>query len=283
MNSGDMREDLLFVEDAIWILTAPTGVGVYDFAFDRFLACRRPYERPRQVHAVARVGAIADYPGLVERWLDQGVRLIHSPEEHRRASELPGWYPRIAQLTPKTLHFTGPPDARLIERELGWPIFMKGARQTNRHRKTLSVIEGPERLAWALDEYAKDAVLRWQDIVCRQYVPLRAVEAVSADRVPSSFEFRSFWWRGELVGFGRYWWEGRDYEANAKETTEAVALGRQAASLVDVPFLAVDLAQTADGRWIVIECNDGQESGYAGVSPFAMWPRIIESERRRGK
>jgi hypothetical protein len=35
---------------------------------------------------------------------------------------------------------------------------------------------------------------------------------------------------------------------------------------------------TADGNWIVIECNDGQESGYAGVLPLAMWAKMIAIE-----
>jgi hypothetical protein len=48
-----------------------------------------------------------------------------------------------------------------------------------------------------------------------------------------------------------------------------------------VPFLVVDVAQDVDGRWWVIECNDGQEAGYAGVSPFALWQRVVELERAR--
>jgi hypothetical protein len=49
--------------------------------------------------------------------------------------------------------------------------------------------------------------------------------------------------------------------------------------MIDLPFLAVDVAQTTSGEWIVIECNDGQESGYAGVSPFALWQSIVDIER----
>lgn len=56
-------------------------------------------------------------------------------------------------------------------------------------------------------------------------------------------------------------------------------MGEEAARRVAVPFLVVDLAQTIDGRWMVIECNDGQESGYAGVSPIGLWQRIVDYER----
>jgi hypothetical protein len=50
---------------------------------------------------------------------------------------------------------------------------------------------------------------------------------------------------------------------------------------VAVPFLVVDIAQAADGRWLVIECNDGQESGYAACTPIALWQRVLDLEARR--
>jgi hypothetical protein len=30
------------------------------------------------------------------------------------------------------------------------------------------------------------------------------------------------------------------------------------------------------GRWIVIECNDAQESGYAGVQPQLLCKQVLE-------
>lgn len=255
--------------------------AVYDFAFDRLLACRRPYQLPAGLTAIARVGAIPDYEAYYRRWADQGVRLIHTPDEHRRASELPSWYPILEGLTPKSLWSAQPPTIALIEKELGWPIFLKGSRQTSRHKKSLSIIEGPEAYVRALDEYSRDSILFWQDLVCRRYVPLRPVEDAAADRIPSSFEFRTFWWYGELAGFGRYWWEGRRYDVTRNERQDALALAAEAARRVNVPFLEIDLAQDAAGTWLVIECNDGQESGYAGVSAIGLWQKMVEVTRQR--
>ncbi len=44
--------DLLLVEESIWILTRPIGMAVYDFAFDRFFACRRPCSTQTANHGV---------------------------------------------------------------------------------------------------------------------------------------------------------------------------------------------------------------------------------------
>ncbi|MCP3104035.1 hypothetical protein LZ198_34690 [Myxococcus sp. K15C18031901] len=77
----------------------------------------------------------------------------YSPEQHLLATELPHWYPR---LTPRSVWFDERPDAATVEAALGWPVFVKGERQTRRHRKSLSIIEGPEQFRAAMEVYAKD-------------------------------------------------------------------------------------------------------------------------------
>jgi hypothetical protein len=278
----DRGDDLFQLEDAVWLWTSAIGVPIYDFAFERFFACRRPYERPAPLDAIARVGALDDYAATHAALLAQGVRLVHSPEQHLLATRLPRWYPLLEDLTPRSLWFEGAPDPHAIEQELGWPIFMKGERQTSRHKRSLSIVSGPDDLARALGAYAADPILGWQVVVCRELVSLRPVEDPDPERIPSSYEFRTFWWRGELVGCGRYWWDGRDYALEASEREAALPVAREAAQRVGVPFLVVDIAQQLDGRWIVIECNDGQESGYAGISPFALWQEVVRVERERG-
>lgn len=274
-------EDLFQVEELLWVLNAPTGKGIYDFGFDRFFACRRPYQLPDSLEVVARVGVWNDYAERYRELAAEGVKLVHSPEQHLLATELPHWYPRLTDLTPRSVWYDTRPDAKTVEDALGWPVFVKGERQTSRHRKSLSIIEGPEQFERAMATYATDPILHWQRVVCRELRPLRRVEEGAPDRIPSSFEFRTFWWRGELVGWGPYWWQGTPYTMNEAEQREALGLGREVARRMDVPFLVVDLAQEVSGRWIVIECNDGQESGYAGVSPFALWRNILELQRAR--
>lgn len=281
--------DLICLEDAVWVL-APQGDRqerlrgcCYDFAFNSIFECRRPWNRPPHMKAVARFGAFSSQYEEVYRTLhDAGIELIHSPAQHYLSSVLSNWYPLLADLTPRSICFDGPPQADVISSQLGWPVFMKGERQTSFHRRRLSIIESPDALRAALDVYATDPVLSWQQIVCRELVPLRPVDDVSPDRIPASFEFRSFWWHGELVGFGPYWWQAKLYNATPEERRRAIEIAGEAARRINVPFLVIDVAQTAAGNWIVIECNDGQESGYCKISPFAIWNAIISAEQRRG-
>ena len=49
--------------------------------------------------------------------------------------------------------------------------------------------------------------------------------------------------------------------------------------LLRIGAIAVDIAKTQNDNWIVIEVNDGQESGYAGVNRIALWENIMRIER----
>jgi hypothetical protein len=272
--------NLFSIEDILWLLTAPANIAIYDFPFEQFFSCRHPWERPPKITAVARIGAYPNYTELYAALEAEGIRLIHTPEEQLRCSELPHWYPLLADLTPKSVWFSERPTLEQITQEFQFPIFLKGSRQTSKHKRRLSIIENVEALSQALIEYQSDPVLWWQSIVCREYVKLRPVSSnQSEDEIPSSFEFRTFWWKGHLVGAGRYWYDLK-YSWTDKEEREALAVAQEAAKRLSVPFLVVDVAQTFEGKWIVIEVNDGQESGYAGILPFQLWRNILNLEKR---
>ncbi|MBQ7587785.1 MAG: ATP-grasp domain-containing protein [Lachnospiraceae bacterium] len=46
-------------------------------------------------------------------------------------------------------------------------------------------------------------------------------------------------------------------------------------------FPAIDLAKTADGRWILIEVNDAQESGFVGLNSISLWRNVVEAAQDR--
>jgi len=274
------RSELLFIDDSIWVLQTLTGIAAYDFDFRPVFACRTPWQRPAPLHAIARIGSIVEYDELWRVAREQGIRLVHTPDQHRRASLLSKWYPLLSDLTPRSRIFATSPSVDEVEAEFGWPLFIKGDRQTSRHRRALSIVRSRDELVVAIRSAGRDSILRWQPLACREFVPLRLVEDQHPERIPSSFEFRTFWWNGVLVGAGRYWWEGARYDWTGEEQASGLAVAGEAARRLNVPFLVVDIAQTADGRWIVIDCNDGQDSSYAGASPIGIWHRIITLERQ---
>ena len=266
---------LTCVEDSLWIVEETTGLAAYDFTFEHFFACRHPAWLSGPVRAVARMGAAPDYAARFEALQVWDVELVHSPDEYARTSYLPQWYPLIEELTPRSHCFDIFPTAEEIERRFDYPLFLKGERQTNKHSRRQSIIESPEQLREVLAEWRRAPILSWQRVVCREFERLRPVAKDHGAAMPISFEFRSFWWKNRCVGVGPYWSTPR-YRLEGVERRDALAVGREVAQRLAVTFLVVDLAQTVDGRWIVIECNDGQDAGYAGVDRRALWQHVID-------
>lgn len=271
-------DDFFTLHDVIPLMIKTIGVGVYDFNFRHYFPTQSLLSPPTQA-VVARMGAFPDYSVAYGSLLAAGIQLIHTPVQHERCSLLPHWYPLLSDLTPKSKVYESLPTIKDIENEFSWPVFVKGERQTNKHKKSLSIIENAASFEYLLGQWKQNAMLHWQKLVCREYIPLQLIEPAAGDRLPSSYEFRLFYWKQQLVSIGRYWYEASPYELSQQEQAQVEALGNEVAKRLSVCFLTVDIAKTVKGTWIVIEVNDGQESGYVANNPRLMWEKILAIER----
>jgi ATP-grasp domain, R2K clade family 3 len=266
--------NLVKIEDCLWVIEEQIGVPGYDFQFDGFFACKHPTYLSEALRVVARMGATNDYEKRYNELIQWNVRLIHDPDEYNLTSNLPNWYPRIREYTPKSIWFDSTPTQEEIEREFEWPVFLKGERQTSKHDRKKAIIETPDQFNEVMNLWKQDSILHWQRIVCRQYIPLKLVVDDNKLTMPKAFEFRTFWWENNCVGIGPYW-ASESYTLSTDQEVQIVNIGRKVAAAMNVTFLVIDLALTQGNEWIVIECNDGQDSGYAGVNPFSLWNNII--------
>lgn len=273
--------DFVRVESAIWVASKKINVPAYDFQFDPLFRLDRP-RLDEEVSVVSRIGAIRDYALLYQNFLDYGFRMVNSPEQHDLAGELEHWYPLIKELTPRSRVYEGFPSLEDLYKDFTFPIFIKGNRQTSRHNASLSIARSEDDFMRIKAAYAEDAILHWQKVVVREFIPLHPLDIEVAGKVPISLEIRTFWWRGQFVNAGRYWSQYLEYSFTSEQINAALEVGEVAAGRLDVPFLVIDLALTQEGNWIVIECNDGQESGYCGGQPHVMWSRIIDLEKGGG-
>ena len=73
------------------------------------------------------------------------------------------------------------------------------------------------------------------------------------------------------------------YAWTDRERASGLGVARCVVDALAVPFLVVDLAMRDDGSWVVIECNDGQEAGFAGCSPLAVWNRLLDAGSRAAR
>lgn len=271
------RTTLSLLENTLAVIAKPTGVSAYDFDFTLHFDCRHPYRLDEEVAGILRVGAPADYTACFDDAIAMGVRPLNDPAQHRIASEIEYWYPLIAEATPKTEIFDVLPEAGDVERTFGWPVFLKGSRQTSKHNPDLAVIRDPAHYAHAREAYRQDPILHWQKPVLREFIPLMPVAGSIAGKIAPSMEFRTFWLDGACMGYGPYWYQIKPYSIG--NIDEGLALAAWVAARVPTPFLVVDIALSADGRWIVIECNDAQESGHAGIAPMRLWRNVLDAFR----
>src|SRR5215813_10121130 len=77
--------DLFLLEDTVWIACAETGLPNYDFPFDRFFACRRPWRRRDNISAIGRFSVTTNHSQLYAELQTLGVRLIQCNDGQERS------------------------------------------------------------------------------------------------------------------------------------------------------------------------------------------------------
>jgi hypothetical protein len=207
----------------------------------------------------------------------KNIVLLNDLDQHLTAQEFDRAYALLHGLTPRSVVLTDSGQCANAIEILGLPLFVKGAVQS---RKALGwsacVAQTPEELndlcsrLLSLENRSRGRVL------IRELVKLRHAR-VSGTGLPFGREYRVFLYRAEALGFG-YYWNGDDplKPLTRSEQNEVLALAREAARRVGTPYLAVDIGQIEDGRWIVIETGDPQFSGVSQIPILALWSALSQ-------
>lgn len=270
-----MGMNITVVENRFAIAEVKQGVSVYDFDFELHFNCSHPYRIDDTLPVFMRMGAIHDYSQTCDELKQIGLMPVNNPDEHLRASELVEWYPLIESSTPRSAWFDSPPDVEEVAAQFDWPVFIKGSRQTAMHDPSLAIARGPDDYERIRAAYQDNAVLGWQSMVIREFVDLAPVKGSVINKIRPSVEYRTFWLHGTCVGVGQYWYQIAQY--NVPDLDLGVELAQRAASILNVPFLVIDVGKTIKGEWIIIECNDAQESGYSAIEPHTLWSNVLKS------
>ena len=279
----DLRQvsDDFFTIGNIAVLQRKTGNDVYDFDFRKHFECKSVFTEIKDP-ILLHIGAVEDYAGIEDMLEQMGMKLLVHEAEHLRCSTIEGWYPALKERTPFTKIYDKLPPVEEILKDFSFPIFIKGNRQTNRHKKSQCIIEDKAAYESLRTEWSSDSILSWQRVAVRDYVPLKTIDSTSyPDMVPISYEFRFFYFEGKCMAYGPYWYMGNHYSLNERELAEVLKLTDWAAEKLAVAFPSIDVAKTASGEWIIIEVNDAQESGFVGANPITLWNNTIEAAQNR--
>ena len=216
---------------------------------------------------IGRYSVLPYYQELEKDLEILGSKLINSYEQHKYISDFE-YYWDIEDLTPKTYF-------RLEDIPENGPFIVKGKTNSRKFAwNRLMFAENRQRAIEISCDLKTDSLIYLQDIIVRDFVKLNVLEE-GIEGLPFSNEWRFFCFKDKILSYGFYW-----TISEKKGTIDALGVNLVETVIKRVKdkvnFFVIDIAQKADGDWIVIEMNDGQMSGLSGNDPEFLYSRLKE-------
>lgn len=198
-----------------------------------------------------------------------GAALINTTKHHDFVADITQWAPLLGELTPKTWSegWDRLPEGQYI---------VKGRTNSRKHEWAHRMFAPTKAdMRQICQSLLDDALIAEQGLVVRKFVPLKTF-MVGMNGLPITNEWRFFCLDQEVLAFGYYWASEPDckpYDIPPLRASELVCdvLARISGQ---IRFVVVDVAETADGRWICIELNDGTCSGTSLVDPETLYGNL---------
>jgi len=213
---------------------------------------------------ISRYSCLPYYEELESDLLNLGSGLINSYEQHRWIANFE-WYWDLKEHTPKTWtdnDFYRAPQGKYI---------VKGRTNSKKAQWNTHMYASNKKEALCVASMLlQDSFIGPQGVVYREYIPLKTFE-VGINGIPFTNEHRFFFYKTIPLTWGYYW----DCAENTSVETpnEAFDFACEVAKIVSehVNFFALDIAETKEGEWILIEVNDGQMSGLSVCPPDCLY------------
>jgi len=184
-----------------------------------------------------------------------GSRPINSYQQNLWISSF-DYYHALCEYTPETWT-----DESIYQCRHQGPFVVKGKTKSRKWQWKTHMFAKTKAEALQLAQRLKDdAEIGEQGVVYRKYVPLKTF-GLGRDELPLTNEWRFFYFKNQRLSHAFYW-PGSDFLDKASIPPHAVELADKIASIASgfANFFALDLAETQQGDWILIEINDGQSS-----------------------
>lgn len=216
------------------------------------------------------IGRYSVLPFYRELELDvarRGGVMINTFRQHQFIADMRSWCEILEDMTPKLY-------PRLQDIPEEGPFVLKGATNSkkflwNTHMFAQNKREAGEVWSRLMD----DMLLSQQEIYIRDYVPLVRL-TTGFNGLPITKEFRFFVCNGKVLCGSYYWASHAEDLSSVPDVSEVPShfLSEAVTKIGDrANFYAMDVAQAASGKWIVVEINDGQMSGLSMTKPSELY------------
>jgi hypothetical protein len=268
---ADKQADALFIDEAH--LTVTLGMSHHLIDYDALKknnlarAVRNIPMHKTETLAVYRGWALSErhYDLLYEALLSRGVRLINTPQEYTFTHYQSESLDLLSAHTPPThIYRTDSPldFARLSEwlsRHFGdKPIIVKDNIRSQKHYwNDACYISSASDSAEVQRVVTNFLNLQGSEyagaLVFREFVHLKALSDPMPNIMPFSLEYRLVYLEGHLITVYRYW-DAPEFEHIQPPLEQFATLAQQVPSR----FFTMDIAQKADGSWIIFGLGDAQ-------------------------
>ncbi len=221
---------------------------------------------PPHSEVIGRYACLPYYHELEEdvRYLQS--HLIHSTLQHQ--------YIALSDYIMDIQPFTFPTWTRLVDIPpplRNTPLVVKGKTNSRKLQwNTHMFAPTHDDLLRITGELINDPLIGPQGVIYRQYQALRSY-GTGLNGNPLTNEWRIFYYKGQRFAHGFYWdeppLEFLHTEDDAIQYADSVIPYISDSEL----FIAMDVAQKDDGSWIVVELNDGQQSGLQNIDPHVFY------------
>jgi hypothetical protein len=236
------------------------------------------------------------YKKLYDELSHCGIELINDPQSYKHCHYLPEWLELVKEKTPKTIWITKEElgqreptnetqsqklDDLLKEKLAPFganPVIVKDYVKSEKHHwHDACFIPDASDHTNVLSVTAKFLQLRGTalegGLVFRQFIKFQTLTTHSKSAMPLTKEFRLFVLDGKIIHWFNYWEEG-DYQGLQPPIEQFSELVQRPRSR----FFTMDIAQTMNGEWLVVELGDAQVSGLPeNTSPEAFYQAIAIS------
>lgn len=220
---------------------------------------------------IPRYSALPYNKELCEDIVELGAEPINTYRQHCYVADIRNWYYDLGDLTPRTWFALDQiPDEG--------PFVLKGATNSKKFLWNTHMFARNKREA--ADVYmrlAQDSTIGIQPIYIRSFQDLNVL-TVGLNDMPVSEEYRFFVLDGKVVSAGFYWSSHIDDLDRIYDpfTEVPISFIQEVIHRVHprVRFWVFDAARRADGGWLVVELNDGQQSGLSEIGPDVFYKNL---------
>lgn len=197
-------------------------------------------------------------------------KLIDSYNNFQYIADIENYYKDLENYTPKT-YFTwyNLPENKYV---------LKGKTNSRKFQwKHQMFADSAKDVVKVANRLMDDTFIREQGICVREYVPLKTYDYGIND-LPITNEWRLFYLGNKLISYGYYWADFEEHKPYEFLPESALNFAQKIANIVckNKNFFVIDLAETSNGNWIVIELNSGEMAGLSLIDPDKFYTKFNE-------